>query len=200
MTYDQLVDTFKSLSGRYDMDSETILLYLNAGQKFLDDSSDFMGSPGRYIYNGTTGLSFLSLIAQAKVISSVELIADGNRFNVYQIPVSELQSLSEQLPAFKPPSLPTCFALANLRKVSGATLRSEDTTKLAIVETGTVADKLGLLFECPIDKDYTIDISGKFYSPSIVEGTDPDTYWAVQYPFTLINACLLYTSPSPRDA
>ncbi len=190
MTYDSIVSLFKTLSGRTDFDDETCLIYLNAGQKFLDDATDYQTSPSRYVYTGSIGDYFLSLTAQAKIIKSIELISDGSNNKVVEIPLADLQSLSDTLPSFKDSGLPTVFAVANIRKVNGDALAVADQNKLAVIETGTIADKLGILFECPFDKAYTIDITGKFYSTSIAEGTDPDTFWAINYPLTLIHSAL----------
>jgi hypothetical protein len=199
MDFDTLIQWFKDWSGRHDLEDETIVYYLNSGQRFLDDLTDHSQTASRYIYAGTVGLSYLSLTAQAKVINHIDLIKDEEVFHVYEIPLHELQILSTTLPSFKSNSLPEYFALANQRKVSSGALPSVDQGHLAIIETGTKSNKLGILFECPLDQTYTVDIYGKFYSSDIVEGVDPDTIWAIQYPFTLLHSALYKLEISNRN-
>lgn len=199
MDFTTLIQFFKEWSGRVDLEDSTIVQYLNSGQKFLDDMTDFQQNPGRYFYAGTSGISFINLLAQAKVISGLSLIFEGTVSRVTEIPISELQVISDELPSYRANGLPEFFALANLRKVSAAALSAEDRGKLAVIETGTVSDHLGIVFECPLDKAYTVDITGKFYSPTIEEGIDPDTFWAVQYPFTLVHAALYKLEISYRN-
>jgi hypothetical protein len=187
MDFLTLADTFKSLSGRSDFDSATICGYLNAGQKFLDDSTDFSQQPAHYIYTGTVGQSFLSLVAQARSILSVSLVLGKERFPVIRLPVTEMQALEVTLPSYKDQGLPLYYSMANLRKIAGK-IPVDLAGQLNVVETGTVSDKLGMLFNCPFDQTYTIDIVGKFYSPEIADGEDPDTFWAINYPFTLLHA------------
>ena len=189
MDFDTLVELFKEWSGRIDLDDDTILLYLNSGQRFLDDLTDFQSNPSRYLYSGSIGQSFVSLTAQAKTIDKLNLIVGSEINRVSYIPLPELQLLSNTLPAYIDSGLPKYWTLAQIRKVSSEVLKAEDKGKLAIVESGTVSDKLGVLFNCPIDKDYTIDISGKFFSPVLTD-VENDTFWSIQYPMTLIYAGL----------
>jgi hypothetical protein len=199
MDFDTLVTFFKDWSGRVDLDDETVAHYLNAGQRFLDDFCDFQQNPSRYIYAGAIGQSYLSLDAQAKVISKIKFIDSlGTVSDVVEVSLKELQMLSDTLPSYKPNALPTYFAMANQKNV-GQTVPIIHTGKLA-VETGLSSEKLGILFDCPMDQVYTVDIYGKFFSPEILEGDDPDTFWASQYPFTLIHSALFKLEISYRNS
>ena len=198
MDFATLVGFFKDWSGRADLSDEVITHYLNAGQRFLDDMAEFPQTASRYIMAGTIGSFYTALTAQAKSINRIELVDGGEHHRVVELSLKELQLLSPQLPSSNTAGLPTFFAMAAIRKVSGA-VPAEQVGKLAVIETGTTSDKLGLVFNCPFDKAYTVDIYGNFYSPTIVEGADPDTFWAIQYPMTLVHSALYKLEITTRN-
>jgi hypothetical protein len=200
MTFENLVLFFQEWSGREDLDNEIIVEYLNSGQRFLDDLSEFQKGESRYLYLSSVGQSFLSLVAQAKLITSVVITESNESFNVIEVPLAELRILDRQLPAYRAQGRPEYFSLADVRKVSSAMIPLTYQGNMGLQESGTSADKLGILFSCPADKAYLVDITGKFYSATIEEDIDPDTFWAVSYPFTLIHAALYKLEISYRNS
>lgn len=119
------------------------------------------------------------------------------QLNGYAFPNAPTTTLISQ----RPSAVPTFFSLASLRRVPSADLVDSDTSpytgQLAFIETGVSEAKNGIIFDCPTDQDYLLEIYSQFYSipfqPFIDDATvgNTGTYWSIRYPEILLHAAML---------
>ncbi len=200
MDTERLVEYFIEWSGRIDLNEDNVLDYLNEGQRFLDDQTDFAFSPGSYVQDLTIGTSFVILDYPSKTLETVKLYdLSGSFTTLTLLSLKELQSLSTQLPAFKANGAPTFCALADSRKVSLQDVNASLTNKIGLIETSSSARNTGIVFDCPIASAQTLHLKGKFYSPEICMDNET-SWWAINHPFTLIHSALFKLEINYRNS
>jgi hypothetical protein len=164
MTINEARDFFRELSGRRTMNDFLVDSYLTAGLNYLDDITEFQYSDARKIEYVTNGRYYISFTTPVKAITDVTLIDEATKEQVRLTPLSykDILLLEDVLISSKTHGTPEYWAPGAFRRAPlGATVDPSD--EFAI-NSSTLSTTNGVLFNCPVDQDYTVDIYGQFYS------------------------------------
>jgi hypothetical protein len=184
MNIDSVRDMFRELSGRRTLDDDAVDVYLNAGLRFLDDLVNSQHNRARIVTDILSGVYYYKFRSPVKVIETISLYDGNARMELIQLNIADLQTISPTLFSSNDHSLPEYYAVACLRRAPMTTSLTSLGDNYHIIETGDPSSYNGVVFNCPTDKTYKMDLSGQFYSEL------QQNWWIVNYPLTAVHAAL----------
>ena len=182
-----------SITGRYDLMNEDftnngIDFYINSGQHMLDKlgiATDNHVSMAVEIASGDYSASFNS-----KCLSVFEVFVNDTieRTPLERVDYYAMKEYYANLVSTEEANRPEYYALASLRILEAASRDSLGAFLNLEFQVPSV-DYRGLIFMPPADKDYVIEVSGKFYSLELSDNNQ-ETYWTTYAPEILIKAAM----------
>ena len=176
-------DLFKRLSGRYDLTTLQIDEYLNRGQEFLDEQSDFQKSPRRYQVQISAGQALVTLPAAIRAITQVWVGTADSRFELQKVDEAWLRAVYAEPVENLDRGQPIRYSPDPLtyENASGVFAWGD-------VDLSDSFDNNGLLVMPPSDQTYQIEVVGRFYSPTLSDSQS--SWWLVNKHFQVVRAAL----------
>jgi hypothetical protein len=176
MVITELRSQFKSDSGRDDLSTMRIDEYINSGIRLLDQLSNFEYSPAKDYKEITAGTRSVNFTANCAALVKVWLIdATTGRTKLDLVPNDYYHSQYGDYTAAS--GKPTCYTPRIVRPADitlDPTLAPYSTYSqyIDIIRATEGAHTLrGLLLAPAADKSYLLELEGKFYSPTLRDGT-----------------------------
>lgn len=182
-TIAQVRDNFRRLSGRFDLTTAQIDEYLNRGQMYLDEVTDFQKAPQRLQASLVHGQALITFTSALRSIREVWIADTEDRYKVDKVSDAWLRATYSKALASQDQGRPLYYVPDPLtyRNASGLFL------------WGTVVfedsfDENGLLLLPVADGSYQVEVVGRFYSPVISDSQG--SWWLTNHPRMLERAAL----------
>ena len=182
-TIAQVRDNFRRISGRLDLTTVQIDEYLNRGQMYLDEVTDFQKAPQRLQALMVQGQSLITFTSTLRSIREVWIADTEHRYKVDKVSDVWLRATYSMPLASQDQGRPLYYVPDPLtyRNASGLFL------------WGTVVfddsfDKNGLLLVPVADGSYQVEVVGRFYSPVLSDAHS--SWWLTNHPRMLERAAL----------
>ena len=175
---------FRKRSGRYDLTTEDIDQYLNQGQQFLDQITEYQKAPTKLQSTTAAGDIFVSFSARMRVIQEVWVAKAGaSKWELGKVTpgwIKEtypdpLASLQQGEPAYFTPDPMTYYnASGDFQYYAGAYADGFSNN--------------GIIIMPPTDGVYLVEVTGRFYSQFISDSTS--SWWLEQQSDALVKAAM----------
>lgn len=174
--------------------------HINAGQKYLDRKAQFKKQDARSFTMVAQG-SYYALFQRCRVIERVWCGDTDSRLELIKVDMNKLRGTdyASQTDAFVKPfsdidqSRPAYYAPSNLKTSPPQNAAGFDLIDgygiYMDVMLGEDASYNGIVFLPPTDKDYMIEIEGKFLSMELLNNAD-ESSWSINEPDILIMAAM----------
>ncbi len=189
MELSELRQALKVGSGRYDLGDADLDRFLNAGQRYLDS---WVGGPHQVarhfqlIQRGAVGVTFS---ATCRVIREVWIADTDSRTCLERGGRRELREAYAKLPQDMDAGRPLYWMPATLRTAPDQLTVKELQGFMGYLDVlvGTDYGHNGVIFYPPADKQYQVEVWGKFYTADLNDA-NPASYWSVNHPRLLLMA------------
>ena len=182
---------FKDICGIPDMTNSEVDKWLNRGIKLLDQLTDFQYSPARQAIVIPIDTWLVQFLSSCRIIREVTLIdlVENVRNPVELLTHKRFYELYKSIPTDEA-GLPEACAPAVTRAANVLSAVGGAATYDSFVEsTETGAEYQALLLNCKTDKEYQLEIFGKFYSVPVSD-TAVDNWWMLNHSETVIAAAM----------
>jgi len=192
MNLTELREAFKSASGFLFWEDALIDEAINNGIKFLD-SKTFSAKKDQKVFDVIdAGERAIYFPMDCKVIKEVWIIDDTSKTRLKK------ENIAREFLTTETGGKPISY--------SPFTTETYHKTIDQITIAGQFADvtfnygtSRGILFNCPMDKSYQIEVDGRFYPAPLTE-TFPENWWSVNHPDTVITAALYVLDINRRNS
>lgn len=185
-----LIDEFKNLSGLIDITDATAILWLNRGIKFLDQQTDFQYSPARQAIVVSVDSWNTPFLSDCRSIRDVYLIdATDGRNPVEVLPHKRFYELYPNIPSADTGLPIACTPAITIASNIASAVGGAPTYDNFVESTLDGATYRSLIFNCKTDKEYQLEIFGKFYSIPLISGNE-DNWWVLNFSETVLAAAL----------
>lgn len=177
-------EEFRRISGRQDLTTLQVDEYLNKGQQFLDQATEYQKAPTRLQGSVTAGGLSVTFTARMRTIFDVWITQTGQNKSqlgkLTDVQYREMfpgppSSLTRGLPQYYTPDPLTYYnASGEFQFYNGAYADSFASS--------------GILIGPPADGAYQIEVLGRFYSPQI--GDAQSSWWLQQQSTVLVLAAM----------
>jgi hypothetical protein len=193
MQLSEIREKFVQFSGRYDLinsdDTDNgANFFINSGQRFLDRRIDFKKSSGRFFEQVAAGTWYFKL-ADCRSLDKVWVTNGEERWELERKSLHWLHSEFPNLISATDQGDPLYWTPAMLRGIDITDITAGGTFFNYALAEAANEEYTGIVFLPPPDETMTIEIWGKFYSPTLASDSD-ESYWSVVVPETLIQAGL----------
>lgn len=162
--------------------------FINGGQKWLDLTHGQHKSIRRHVVNVAVGSWYVAVQYLRAVKKLRGIDSDGDEMLFEQAPLFNLLNGLDVTDSGTPQ-----YWASNIIGVSpsleGDTLSGLDGTSDLVSVTNDLYEKSGILLDKPTDSAFTLQVYGRFWSPTMVDDEDK-SYWTVNHPNLLIIAAL----------
>lgn len=181
---------FKDICGIPDMTNSEIDKWLNRGVKLLDQLTDFQYSPARQAIVVPINSWLVQFLSSCRIVQDVFLIeAAVGRTPVEVLAHKRFYELYRDIPV-QDAGLPEACTLAVTRAINALSAVGGAVAYDDFVEsTETGAEYQGLILNCKTDKEYQLELFGKFYSTPVSD-TAVDNWWVINFSETVLAAAM----------
>jgi hypothetical protein len=185
-----LRNEFRDLSGLPDMANSDVDKWINRGIRMLDLATEFAYSYARETVVVPINTWLVKFLSECRVVTDIFAIdATEGRTRITLI---DAKSFRETYPNLSDNdgSVPKHCILATTRAATADSIVGADTTYDKWVESEqSGVDYVGMLIGPKTDKEYQIEVFGKFYSPAISD-TNVSNWWTINFSDVVIAAAL----------
>lgn len=186
----ELRTEFQAISGRLDLSTADLSKYINQGIKFLDEVSGIIDFPKRHFIKVNSGTNTVVLPASFRSLNSAYGITTEIQRRLLKAELSELRPLFNIVPGDTTEDIPVYYAPISILSAENITLdQSSYYSNWSNFQVNENYDFDGLLLYPQANVDFTLEITGNFYSPKLTE-TRSNNYWSVKHSDLVISAAM----------
>ena len=186
-----LRDDFVRISGRSELTTTEVDRYINRGQAFLDQRTDFKHGIGRYFKKIVQGEYSVVFSSKCRVIREVYINDTASRALLSKMLWNDFKTYYSTMPSAMDQGVATVYTPAMLRTYPDVQTMAEMQQYLGFFDAtiGADYDFNGILFMPPADQEYVIEVYGKFYSTDL-SASNLSSWWMSNQYSVLLHAAL----------
>ena len=183
---------FTRISGRSELTVAQVDRYINRGQNYLDLLTEFKHARARDFQVVAANAMSVTFTSKCRVIQEVWVMDDVGRWELQKYDMNTFRREFSTMPSLLDAGMPTQYTPAILRTNPDPITIADFTQYLGFLDvnvTGTSHAYNGVIFRPPTDKQYVIEVFGKFYTPDLT-AADPDSWWSFTAYTAILHAAL----------
>ena len=183
---------FTRISGRSELTIVQVDRYINRGQNYLDLLTEFKHARARDFQVVAANVMSVSFTSKCRVIQEVWAMDDTTRWKLQKYDMDAFRSEFPAIASALDTGPPLYYTPAILRTNPDPITIADFTQYLGFMDvnvTGTSHAYNGVVFRPPTDKQYVVEVFGKFYTPDLT-AANPDSWWTATAYSTILHAAL----------
>lgn len=186
-----LREDFIRISGRSELTTAEVDRYINRGQKFLDQRTDFKHGIARFFKKISLGEFSVVFSSQCRVIQEVTVNDTEERTRLTKLSWEDFKTLYTQMPSMADQGVPTVYTPAMLRTYPDVQTLAEMQQYLGFFDAVLGSDYAynGIIFMPPADQEYVIEVRGRFFSTDL-SATNLSSWWMENQYSALLHGAL----------